>query len=129
MSIILPNGGRYDPFSEKRSWRYRMITGLRGNQTLLGTLFLAIINKRAKHPPNFANNGVITKDGYIVTHFQRKDGTILKNYAIGMVAGICNDFRRACDLAKMDDAEREEMFSEFRKWISRDLRAVPAPLK
>lgn len=40
-------------------------------------------------------------------------------------AAMVRDFRTLADELKLDDADREEMFTILRKWIKRDLRVGP----
>lgn len=108
----------------KDSWQRRAVEKTGGNQTLMGCFVLAILGwQHGRHPPRFGRVATITKEGWVKTNMQAKDGTIHPNHNLGPVKVVIDNFRGLADELKLNDDEREQMFSELRKWFYRDERA------
>jgi len=106
----------------RMGWRYRAIQLLRGNQTQMGALVIAICGKRSSNPPRIMASGKIDKDGNVLVAFQGRDGTIHDPFRYCGVQEMCDQFSELADHMKLSDIERIEMFGEVRRWISKDDR-------
>ena len=110
-------------------FRSRAIAATRANQSQLGAIMLAILGRRPRRPPMFPGGGAtITSDSYVTADFIDKDGVGHRGAFVCDIADLVRNFRELADHLKLTDEERTEMFSELRKWIRRDYRAVQAPL-
>lgn len=118
------------PSAETASWQYKAIVATRGNQTLLGAIFLQIIGKAAKHPPQIIGTASVDEEGLCWTVLRKQHGVEVAEgvVCLGYMADIRDDFRRLADHLKLDDAERIELFEELRKWVAVDLRADHAEM-
>jgi hypothetical protein len=107
---------------ESDNWRYRAIRHCRGNQTPVGTLLLAVINRNAKNPPWFGATAEITRDGKVISSFTDRHRKLYFPYFIGTVADFTATFSKLADELKFTDEERIELFRLVRQWCARDLR-------
>lgn len=115
--ILIPSSGA------RNDWRYRAVLALRGNQTQLGCVLLAVLGKSNEHgPPRYARKALITKDGVVCAGHMNASGQVYELVPIMMVANLVDEWRRLADQIKASDAERATMFSELRKWVVRDDR-------
>ena len=120
------NGKLWVPNEER--WQHRAVKETGGNQSALGCLILAILGwQHNRHPPRFGDIAIINYEGYVITNFQKRDGTILQAQAIEKVENLVHAMRDLCDRMNLNDIDRMEMFEEFKKWISRDYRADQTP--
>lgn len=109
----------------RQSWQYKTVELLRGNQTLLGSVLLAILGKAPSNPPRIISAGVITAEGILITAFEaRAQRGVALTVELGPVEQVRDLYRSICDQLKLPDADRIEFFNEMRKWISRDYRVV-----
>lgn len=113
------------PTDEQASWQYKAIVATRGNQTLLGAIFLQIIGKQAKHPPQIVGTATVDEDGLCWTLLRAQHGVEAAQgiVCLGEIGAIVDEFRRLADFLKLADDERIELFDELRKWVAVDLRA------
>lgn len=108
----------------KRTWQYKVVEATRGNQTMLGAVVIAMLNKQSAHPPRFWRNGAtIDADGYVHSELQDRTG-IWKRICIGHATDLAKELNILADQCKLHDHERLALFSEAQKWISRDARAT-----
>lgn len=111
---------------ERASWQYRMVKHLRGNQTLTGALLLAILAKAPSNPPRILSGGVIGENGEVMTTWEsRKFPGKALTISLGPIDALRDSFRAHCDTLNFTDAERTEIFDEFRRWIITDFRQAP----
>ncbi len=106
-------------------WRYRAVNATRGNQTMLGCILLAVINRPAKNPPWFGPTCVINPEGVVLSNFVDRHNTMHVALPVCTVPELVDEFRRLADTCNMTDSERQEMVDELRKWVSVDYRADP----
>jgi len=113
------------PTDEQASWQYKAIVATRGNQTMLGAIFLQIIGKSAKHPPQIVGTASVDEDGALWTILRKQHGLEVAEgiVCLGYLHEIVDEFRRLADHLKLADDERIELFTELRKWVAVDLRA------
>lgn len=118
------------PSDEQASWQYKAIVATRGNQTMLGAIFLQIIGKSAKHPPQIIGTASVDEEGLCWTLLRKAHGGEIAEgvVCLGELSAIVDEFRRLADHLKLDDAERIELFEELRKWVAVDLRADHAEM-
>lgn len=110
--------------AERKTWQYRAVLATRGNQTRLGCILLAVLQRSAGHSaPRFGHAAEITADGMVVSRFQQKDGTMHAVHYVCRIAEMIEMFRRLADTLQLDGFERECLFVEVRRWITKDHRA------
>ncbi len=108
---------------ERQHWLFRAVQATRGNQTLLGCLVLAVMNKNAKHPPWLSPRGMtIWPDGRVVTAAILRPGQSEQPMALGRISDVVANWRELADTIKATDAERVQMFDELRKHVQKDMR-------
>lgn len=115
--------------AERQTWQYRAVQATRGNQTMLGTIVLAVIGRNAKHPPWFEPGAEIADDGILLANFVDRG---LRDHGLVPVARlsqVVDEFRRLADHIKLTDDERKSMFDALRKWIAKDHRALKEPIQ
>jgi len=118
------------PSDEQASWQYKAIVATRGNQTLLGAIFLQVIGKQAKHPPQIIGTASVDEEGLCWTLLRKQHGLEVAEgvVCLGLISDIRDEFRRLADHLKLADDERIELFQELRKWVAVDLRADHAEM-
>ncbi len=122
--ILIPSG------EARNDWRYRAILALRGNQTQLGCVLIAVLRRSHLHgPPKYAERALITRDGVVCAKHMNANGRTFDLVAIMTVKNLVDEWHRLADKIKATDAERPEMFDELRKWIVRDDRGEPNRLE
>jgi hypothetical protein len=108
----------------KERWQHRAVKETGGNTTLMGCFVLAILGfQHGRKPPRFGSHAAINEDGMVIAHAQNADGKMFKNENLGHVQNVIDSFRGLADRLKLADWERDEMFSELRKWFVHDARA------
>lgn len=116
--------------AERATWQYRAVLRTRANQTMIGCVLLAVLQRSAFHrPPRFGHHAIIAANGIVCTMYQHAAGQEPDMAAVEHIEVITDGFRRLADDLKLMDSERAEMMGELRKWISRDLRAAAPKLK
>ena len=96
----------------------------------LRALVEAVFHIWPRKVPAFADNAIITSDGYVMCDFKDKAGRLHRMALVCDVEDLVTNFRGFADHMKLDDTERNLLFDELRKWISVDYRAAGrAPLK
>lgn len=109
----------------REGWRFRAIETTRGNSTTIGTLLLAVIGRHSRRPPWFGPTCVITPDGYVLSNFVDRYGTMHPAALVCGIEDMIDGFRRLADRLKLNDKDREELFDQLKKWVSVDHRADP----
>lgn len=108
----------------EESWQRRAVARTGGNTSLMGCFVLAILGwQHGRHPPRFGKVARIDKDGIAFSNMQSKDGKMYRDYGLGPVKVIVDNFRGLADDLKLTEKETKEMFSELRKWFFVDERA------
>jgi len=108
----------------QESWQYRAVEKTGGNQSELGCYILATLGwQHGRKPPRFGSTAWIDKDGIVHSHVQTKEGQVYLNQAMRSIQEITDNFRGLADELKLNDDDREAMFTELRKWIAKDERA------
>lgn len=112
---------------QRAHWSYRAVNESRGNSTPLGAVLLAVLGQNAKHPPGFGPSAVISPDGRLLSNFVDRGGRMTVGYDLGPVGVIRDRFRILADQINATDAEREDLFLAFRRWVSHDYRSILDP--
>ena len=115
--------------AERQSWQFRAVLATRGNQTLMGTVVLAVIGRNAKNPPWIEEPFTILADGTVITDVVTRDRWLHKNQPLFHVSDLVSEFRRLADHLRLSDDDRIAMFAELRKFIKLDMRADHDELK
>ena len=96
----------------------------------LRALVEAVFHIWPRKVPAFADNAVITSDGYVMSDFKDKAGRLHRMALVCDIEDLVGNFRGLADFMKLDDEERKKLFGELRMWIFVDYRAAGrAPLK
>lgn len=112
----------YSPAQEQGTWQYKAVVACRGNQTMVGTILLAIIGRNAKNPPQITTTATVDEHGLVWAGIATRNGQ--HGLAVlGTIQDVRDEFRRLADYLKLDDHERIELFEELRKWVAVDMRA------
>lgn len=111
--------------AERQTWQFKVVAYTRGNQSQLGALIVAMLGRKV-NPPCFNPLGVkITKAGQVVALYKRD---VRSKWSPEMiyenVEAMNVVFRGLAAELKLSDAETEAMFSELRKFVRKDERAV-----
>ncbi len=109
-----------DIYDEGRHWTWRVSRASLGTTT--GLIVLATLAKVPKYGVAFGQTAEIRLDGLVETDC-RKNGKWGKTI-IGDIIAIRDNFRRLSDHCKLNDADRNALFEELRKWILKDHRAT-----
>lgn len=130
MNDVIRNDKSLTPEQEaaRRSWQWRAIVATRGNQTRLGALVLAVVGKMTDNPPRITGHATITKDGWVVCPFHKRDGT-QGPMIVGDVEYLTRSFSELGDHLKLNDADRIAMFKAVKEWIYKDERDGKPPLE
>ena len=97
--------------------------------TQMRALIEAIFHKSPRKMPAFADNAVITSDGFVISGFKDRGGEYHEGALVCKIGELVDNARRLADFMKLSDAERKELFGEIQKWIYADYRAIgKAPL-
>lgn len=115
----------------REGWRYRAIAHARGNQSRLGCIVLAMLNKSPDNPPRISIlddvTPVIRADGMVLANMELRNGRGMRATPLGHISEVVDNMRWLADTLKLSDAERTEMFDVLRKWIKKDFRATSDP--
>lgn len=108
------------------NWRGRGVIVTRGNQTLPGCIFLAVIGKAASNPPRIVSGAEIRKDGQVIAAMQSRQMKEGESELLALCDTVLlrDTWNRLADAIQATDDERAEMFDELRKWILKDWRAT-----
>jgi hypothetical protein len=118
------NGTKLWMPDDKDRWQHRAVKETGGNQSMIGCVVLAILGwQYGRKPPRFGKIAIINREGFVITDFRQRDGTIHQAHAIGQVQEIVGGLRKLADAMNLCDLDREEMMVEFKKWIAHDYRA------
>lgn len=110
---------------ERASWQFRAIQRTRGNQTLIGTILLAVLDKSYRlSAKRFGRQAEIAPDGTVYAPYQAADGSLHPQMAVCNIQDMIQSFRRLADALKLSDNERIEMFQKLRQWIVKDARIL-----
>ena len=108
---------------ERQSWLYRAIALLHGNKSKLGALVIAIAGRKVNAPCFHPGGMKIKRDGSIMALYN--DGSGFKARVVCHTVDELNDmFRGLAAELKMDEAQREDMFAELRKFCIKDERVT-----
>lgn len=108
----------------RSSWQYRAIEATHGNQSRLGTILLAALDRSANNPPWFGRHAAITSDGFVLCDFMSKSRGMCPGAFVGSLAEVRDNFRGLADHLKLSDTEREDLFKAVRGWLATDHRAI-----
>lgn len=113
------------PAEQRQTWQYRAIKLLRGNQTLPGTILLAVLDKSHRlNSKRIGREGEIGPDGTVYAPYQAADGSLHPQMALCNIQDLIACFRRVADTLKLTDADRKDLFDKLRRWIARDARIL-----
>jgi hypothetical protein len=104
-------------------WKLRALYATRGQQTMMGAIVLAIIGHIPRRRPYIRGLAEIDSTGVIWAKLYPKSVLIPRKVPLCKVQDYTDELNRLADLCKFDDRERNELFTEARKWIERDHRA------
>lgn len=107
----------------RRDWRFRIIAATRGNQSLLGCIVLAALDKEPEHPPYFRGHATITEQGDFICDFVSKDGTYNHDTRISTDEQIARNIVGLTVACNFTDEERIEFLARFNDWIGVDNRS------
>lgn len=116
------------PREEQNTWQYKAVVATKGNQTLVGCILLALIDRQPRNGPRVETTATVDEKGFTFCGFTRRNG-VQGVVCIGTIQDIRDEFRRLADHLKLDDVERIELFDELKKWVAVDLRADHNELK
>ncbi len=85
---------------------------------------MAILGKVPKTGPAYGQTCDILPNGIVITPMRKPDGNWTEMRPVGTVIAVRDNVRMLADHCKLSDTEREALFTELRKWIRRDYRAV-----
>lgn len=125
------------PEQEKRTWQYKAIAYTHGNQSQLGALVIAML-QRNRGAPCFLPAGrsivvdgvsmdggiTITADGRCVVTYLAGNGDPPRREVLYSTTELQDIFRGLADVLELTDNERMAMFDELKKFIVKDLRVV-----
>ena len=107
----------------RESWQFRAEQLTRGNETAVGMILLAVLNRRPHKPPAVGHKAIIGSNSRVYASYMHRNGRVEHYVPICTVADLTTMFRRLADALKLDDADRVAMFNEVKKWIVKDYRA------
>lgn len=111
---------------ERSGWRWRAVEATRGGTTKLGTILLcAVLRQPPPRPPWFGPSCIITDTGLVVSNFVDRNNVQKGPTVVCPIQELIDNFRGLADHLRLEAADREEMFSELRKWVAVDARADP----
>ena len=109
-----------DIFDEHRPWQWRVVRASMG--TSVGSIVMAMLAKNPGSGPAFGLTCDIRLDGKVITPV-RRNGVWGRPEIIGTVESVRDNIRRLADHCKLNDSDREALFTELKKWVRRDFRA------
>lgn len=111
----------------RASWQGRVIVRTRGQQTMLGAVFLAALGKRVGEPRSFGHAAAIVDGpdgGWVLSRFIDRTGSDKGAIRVCSVDDLVGSFSRLADDLKLNDADRIALFKTVRDWIATDERAI-----
>lgn len=111
-------------------WQRRAMTASFGGDSLsltVHTMLCAVLARRTaltlgRRGVSLAPAAEILLDGTVVADC-RMHGKFIPKKPLGSVVAVRDSFRYLADHCKMTDVERNALFEELRKWMSKDHRA------
>jgi len=114
-----------DRAAQRHTWQYRAIEATRGNQTLLGSILIAVLDKSHMVTcKRFGREAEIDQGGTVWAPYQDANGKLHAQMQVCHVQDMIAGFRKLADKLKLKDSERVEMFQKLRQWVVRDARIV-----
>lgn len=114
---------------ERATWQYKAIAATRGNQTQLGCILIAVMQRSAQHGcPRFGQRCIITSDGYVMARFQDRERIMHESALVCHVQELIDNLRGLAEHLDLSREDREAMFGEVRKWVETDHRTKAPPL-
>jgi len=106
----------------RRDWRLKLIEATRGNQSLLGCIVLAAINKEPDNPPYFRGKAIIANNGDVYCDFVDRNGVYLAKAWIGDDEDFTRNLVMLTVHADLNAEERVEFLALVNNWIATDER-------
>jgi hypothetical protein len=117
----MPFSSARDCFDQAHAWQYRALRASFGTTT--GLIVQAILGRQSRVGQAFGTTCDILKDGTVMTMHRACTGATGHPVMIGSAVSVRDNLRFLADHLKLNDADREAMFEELRKWIMNDMRA------
>lgn len=121
-------------------WQCRLLVEAKGKNfaivlAMLGNLYYEAMHVLLKvafpgfvqlEPPLYSGFARILRDGRVVCDYIDRDMSVTRNALVyDSEDELIKQFRDMADRMKFSDDDRERMFSDLRKWVSRDDRIKP----
>ena len=114
--------------AERATWQYKTVAATQGPKSKLGTILLAILNRSVRRPA-FGPSCVITSDGYVLSNFVDRHGSMHVGAFVCHISELVSNFKGLADHCELEQNDRQELFEEVRKWVAIDYRPrVPISL-
>lgn len=105
-------------------WEGKCFLACHGRAPETAAILLAVLHISPRPLPAYADTSVVTADGLWKADFKDKDGFLTSGKVLGKVETVVGQFQRLADAAKLDDAERLELFTKLQQWVAVDYRAM-----
>lgn len=106
------------------TWKDRVVSATRGNQTQLGTILLAALDRNVEGDfPQFGEHATVTSDGFITCNFIARDGRSHFGAFVGSVSDFTANLRALSKHLGLTKEEREELLDVALSWIKADYRS------
>jgi len=105
----------------RKTWQYRAIERLRGNQTEAGRILIAALGRPAAV---LGRTATIDEFGVIRAGLYQPSGQYHFSVPVTTVDLMVEGFTRLCEALKFTHTERDALFAELRKWCAVDQRAL-----
>lgn len=110
------------------SWQARMFMATMDGE-MQYTLYTAILREalRKTKPtvvPRVVGPGWISAEGVVYCNLWTKDRIYKVGHPVAFVDDFTNAWRLLADKLKLNDRDRQELFTTLRGWIARDFRNV-----
>lgn len=110
------------------SWQWRLLQLEDSNSRKCRAIIRSSLHNNGvgQHTfPRYAYDAaIITAEGDVLTRGCMRQGEDFHNIYLGPVKDLVDDFRRLCDVMKLTDKDRMEVFLVFRQWFRKDYRAT-----
>lgn len=106
---------------QRATWQYRAVEATRGNQTRLGCILLAVLDK-SRERPKYGPMAYCTADGLVMSSFVDRHGVSHFHTVVSSMKDYIANFRGLADALKLNDKDRLAMFAKVKQWISVDAR-------